>query len=70
MSEKGQDRRYLLQVTNPFMHTIGHSNSDINTFINLLTDNNIKTLVDVRQYPSSRATHNMALRHSKRVYTK
>ncbi|MEM5830120.1 MAG: DUF488 domain-containing protein [Candidatus Aenigmatarchaeota archaeon] len=34
--------------------TIGHSNREINDFLNLLKKHNIKILVDVRRFPTSK----------------
>jgi len=36
------------------IHTIGHSNTEIKKFINILKQNNIEVLVDVRSIPYSR----------------
>ena len=38
----------------PFLHTIGHSNHAIETFIGLLHAHQIGTAVDVRSWPASR----------------
>tara|TARA_X000001036_G_scaffold430348_2_gene462864 strand:- start:807 stop:1391 length:585 start_codon:yes stop_codon:yes gene_type:complete len=38
----------------PLLFSVGHSNHKIDTFINLLNGNEIKVLVDVRTFPSSR----------------
>lgn len=36
------------------IYSIGHSNQSIDEFLDLLTQNQIKALVDVRRYPTSR----------------
>jgi len=38
----------------PTLYTIGHSTRDIGSFLELLQQNNIVVLVDVRRFPSSR----------------
>jgi len=38
----------------PLLFSVGHSNHEIDTFISLLNENEIKILVDVRTFPSSR----------------
>jgi uncharacterized protein (DUF488 family) len=35
------------------IYTIGHSNKTIDEFINILKENNIKNVVDIRSYPGS-----------------
>lgn len=37
------------------IYTIGHSNRSLESFIDILLDNKIRCLVDVRSYPGSRA---------------
>jgi len=37
--------------------TIGHSNRSIETFLELLKEHNIKVLVDVRSFPTSKIEH-------------
>ncbi len=40
--------------TAPILHSIGHSNHPIETFIGLLISHQIETVIDVRSWPSSR----------------
>jgi len=37
--------------------TTGHSNRSIETFANLLRENEVKTLVDIRRFPTSKIEH-------------
>lgn len=39
---------------NSILYTVGHSNHDIETFIDLLKENKIRCLVDVRRFPTSK----------------
>ena len=41
-------------MANEVIYTVGHSNIDIKKFINILKQNNIKVLIDVRSVPFSR----------------
>ncbi|MBT5675698.1 MAG: DUF488 family protein, partial [Rhodospirillaceae bacterium] len=40
--------------TTRLLHTIGHSNHDIGTFVGLLMAQQIETVIDVRSWPASR----------------
>ena len=40
--------------TAPILHTIGHSNHPIETFMGLLKTHQIETVIDVRSWPASR----------------
>jgi len=37
--------------------TIGHSNRSINSFVELLNEHSVQTLVDVRRFPTSKIEH-------------
>ncbi|ODS37428.1 hypothetical protein BEH94_06195 [Candidatus Altiarchaeales archaeon WOR_SM1_SCG] len=41
-------------MANEVIYTVGHSNIDIKKFINILKQNNIEVLIDVRSVPFSR----------------
>ena len=43
-------------LTNPILHTIGHSNHPIETFLYLLEKHQIQQVIDVRSTPYSRYT--------------
>jgi uncharacterized protein (DUF488 family) len=51
--------------TTRLLHTIGHSNHDIGTFVGLLMAQQIETVIDVRSWPASRRLphFNRALLH-------
>ena len=46
--------RYVKEITNKTVFTIGHSTHTLEVFLNLLEDYNIDTIVDVRSTPSSK----------------
>jgi len=44
-------------MTKPAIWTIGHSNRSIEAFVSLLQEYTIKTLVDIRHFPTSKIEH-------------
>ena len=44
-------------MNKPTIWTIGHSNRSINVFLDLLRENEIQVLVDVRSFPTSKIEH-------------
>jgi len=44
-------------MTETTIWTIGHSNRSIQKFLELLTENNIQVIIDVRSFPTSKIEH-------------